>query len=176
MLGYTYAQVFNSKLYGFLFSVPIVYVGSELGALSAFLVSRYMFKDFIKDQIRSHSWLNNNFNMIDAILETEGVKVIALLRLTFAPFGVTSYILGVSSISVKSYMMGNSSYIINCCSQCFIGCSLFTATTNVDVKANDYTHLTFIVEILLTVIITIFIGYIAKNILENKLREQEAAQ
>ena len=38
--------------------------------------------------------------MIDAILETDGIKVIALLRLTFAPFGVTSYILGVSSISI----------------------------------------------------------------------------
>ena len=48
MLGYTYAQVFNSKLYGLLFSVPIIFTGCLSGAILAFLLSRYMFRDFIK--------------------------------------------------------------------------------------------------------------------------------
>jgi len=43
MLGYAYSQVFDSKLYGFLFSVPIVYVGCLTGAFFAFLISRYLF-------------------------------------------------------------------------------------------------------------------------------------
>lgn len=49
MLGYTYAQVFDSKLYGLLFSVPIIYIGCLSGAMISFLLSRYLFKDFIKD-------------------------------------------------------------------------------------------------------------------------------
>jgi len=54
--------------------------------------------------------------MIDEIITTEGVKVIGLMRLTFAPFGITSYVMGVTSISLTDYMLGNASYIINCCS------------------------------------------------------------
>ena len=130
MLGYTYAQVFDSKLYGFLFSVPIIYTGCLTGAFFAFLISRYLFQDFIKDQIKSNSWLSSNFNLIDDIITTEGCKVVGLLRLTFAPFGITSYIMGVSSISLKDYMLGNASYIINSCTQCFIGVSLYTIKLN----------------------------------------------
>jgi len=107
--------------------VPIVYVGCMTGALLAFLISRYMFQDFIKYQISSNAWLNNNFRMINEILADEGIKIVGLIRLTFAPFGITSYVMGVSSISFGDYMLGNASYIINCCSQCFIGCSLYNA-------------------------------------------------
>lgn len=49
MLGYTYSQVFDSKLHGFLFSVPIVYAGTLLGALFSFLLSRYFLRDFITE-------------------------------------------------------------------------------------------------------------------------------
>jgi uncharacterized membrane protein YdjX (TVP38/TMEM64 family) len=54
--------------------------------------------------------------MINEILADEGIKITGLIRLTFAPFGITSYVLGVSSISFSDYMLGNASYIINCCS------------------------------------------------------------
>lgn len=67
---------------------------------------------------------------MNEIITTEGIKIVALLRLTFAPFGVTSYIFGVSDISLTDYMLGNLSYIINSCSQSFIGCSLYTAASN----------------------------------------------
>lgn len=114
--------------------------------------------------------------MINAVLKDEGIKITSLVRLTFAPFGITSYIMGVSSISLSDYMLGNASYIINCCSQCFIGCSLFTAVQpGQDLKLshdkNNLTRLTFIIEILLTVIVTVVIVFIARNILEKKLRE-----
>ena len=49
ILGYTYSQIFRSKLTGFLFSVPIVFTGCLLGALLAFLLSRYLFKNFIRE-------------------------------------------------------------------------------------------------------------------------------
>jgi uncharacterized membrane protein YdjX (TVP38/TMEM64 family) len=61
-------------------------------------------------------------------MTSEGVKIVALIRLTFAPFGVTSYIFGVSEISLGDYMLGNLSYLINSFSQSFIGCSLYTAS------------------------------------------------
>jgi len=116
MLAYTYSQVFDSKLYGFLFAVPIVYVGCICGATTTFIISRYLFKDVIKEQISHSQWLLHNFNLIDSILETDGKLIVALLRMTYAPFGITSYIMGVSSISLFDYFIGNFSYIVMTCS------------------------------------------------------------
>lgn len=68
--------------------------------------------------------------MIDDIITTEGVLIVALIRLTFAPFGITSYIMGVSSISLCDYIVGNLSYIFMTCSQCYVGCSLYNAMSD----------------------------------------------
>jgi hypothetical protein len=48
MLGYTYTQVFDSKMQGFMFSVPIVYAGVLSGAFLSFITSRYLFGNFIQ--------------------------------------------------------------------------------------------------------------------------------
>lgn len=176
MLGYTYSQVFQSKLYGFLFSVPIVFVGSYLGALIAFVLSRYLFKDFIKDQIRNSTWLFGNFNLINEILKDEGLRIVGLIRLTFAPFGITSYIMGVTGISFWDYAIGNLSYMFMTCSMCFIGCSLFNGVDNLN-KVQDSKHserltrITFIIEIVMTIFVMMVGGYISKGILEKKLKE-----
>ena len=127
MLSYTYASVFNSKIYGFLFSVPTVFIGCISGSIISFLLSRYLLKDFIREQIAHTTWLLHNFNMIDEIIATEGIIIVGLIRMTFAPYGITSYILGVSSISFFHYLIGNMSYILMTCSQCYIGCSLYNS-------------------------------------------------
>ena len=127
MLGLTYSQVFSSKLYGFLFSVPIVFTGTVIGGLVAFMLSRFLFKDFIKDQIANSQWASHKFNLINEILETEGMLFVALVRLTAAPFGVMSYIFGVSSISFTDYALGHITYIVESSLLCFIGCSMFSA-------------------------------------------------
>lgn len=134
ILGYTYAQVFDSKLYGLLFTIPIVYFGCLLGGMISFLLSRYLFKDFIKQQIQGSPWLAYNFRMMNEIITTEGMKIVGLMRLTFAPFGITSYVFGVSEITFSDYMLGNLSYIINSCTQSFIGCSLYTASQKGDIN------------------------------------------
>ena len=113
MLGFTYSQVFQSQIKGFLFTVPIVEAGCLCGALSAFLLSRYLFKSFIKEQISHSEWLSSNFRAIDELLVTQGAQIVALVRVTFAPFGLTSYLLGVTSISIWQFIIGTSSYLVN---------------------------------------------------------------
>lgn len=118
-------------------------------------------------------WLDNNFTLIDEILSQEGTKVIGLIRLTFAPFGITSYIIGVTNISLSNYMIGNLSYIINCCTHTFIGVSLYTKQSldgianNPDqiAKHNRMTKITLALEIAMTLAVSVLIGYVAKNIL-----------
>ena len=77
-------------------TVPIVFCGAMIGMSMAFLISRYVFKDFFVQQINQSPWFRSKFRTINEIVSTEGIIIIALTRLTFAPIGITSYILGVT--------------------------------------------------------------------------------
>ena len=48
MMGYTYSQVFNSQLNGFIITVPIVFTGCMAATITAFLVSRYLLRDYVQ--------------------------------------------------------------------------------------------------------------------------------
>ena len=83
-------------------SLPIAFLGSQLGAYISFFLSRYCFQDLVIEKLResevSNPWLRNFF-LIDEIFEEgcEGVKIIAMMRVTLLPYGVTNYVLGVTS-------------------------------------------------------------------------------
>lgn len=47
MMSYSYAQVFNSPLHGFIITVPIVFIGAMLGMMTAFVISRYFLRDYV---------------------------------------------------------------------------------------------------------------------------------
>ena len=47
MLGFTYSQVFKSKLHGFLFTIPVSMSGILTGSLISFSLSRYLFRKMI---------------------------------------------------------------------------------------------------------------------------------
>lgn len=51
--------------------------------------------------------------------------MLGLLRLTFAPFGLTNYVAGVTSISACKFLLGTCFYAFNCSMQIFIGCSFY---------------------------------------------------
>lgn len=72
MLGYTYSQVFSSYLKGYMFILPVVFVGCMLGSLAAMLLSRYLFRDMVKERIEKNRWLSKKFNAIDSILIEKG--------------------------------------------------------------------------------------------------------
>ena len=95
------------------------------------MLSRYLFRSFIHQQINSQGeWLTNNFNVINDLLVNQGIKIVALLRLTFAPYGISSYILGVTQISLIDFVIGTLAYTFNCSMQIFIGCSLYSMNGN----------------------------------------------
>jgi uncharacterized membrane protein YdjX (TVP38/TMEM64 family) len=108
---------------------------------------------------------------------------VALLRLTFAPIGVTSYLLGITEITFRDYVFGNVSYLFKCSLHAFIGCQLYTPTNGQlkqkhDSGINDsdhdsLKHKLFLFQIAMTGLLTVVIAYVAKDIVEVKMREQE---
>ena len=113
MLGFTYSQVFKSQVYGMLFTLPVVMSAVMFGSVISFLLSRYLFQNIVRRQIQNSPLVKRNFLIIDQLLIQEGVTLVALLRLTFAPFGITNYVLGVTSISSCSFFLGTLSYVFN---------------------------------------------------------------
>ena len=184
MMSYSYAQVFNSPLHGFIITVPIVFVGAWFGMMTSFLISRYFLRDYVQYQLALSPWFNLKFKLINEIVVSEGFKIVSLLRLTFAPIGVTSYILGITEITFRDYIFGNVSYLFKCSLHAFIGCQLYAPTNGQlnqkhDSGINDKEHDSlknklFLFQIIFTGILTMVIAYVAKDRVETKMKEQQS--
>lgn len=125
-LGFAYSKVYGSQLTGFLVSMPIIFIGAVSGEMLAFLLSRFLFKDIIKSQIKHSEWLNKKFIIADDIIKDEGKLFVFLIKLACTPAGLFSYIMGVSCISFFDFAIGNISYLFWASSLSFIGCSMFS--------------------------------------------------
>ena len=57
-----------------------------------------------------------------------GILFVALLRLMILPYGIVSYLLGVTCISIWDYMVGTSAYIVKIALFVIMGCGIWQAT------------------------------------------------
>jgi uncharacterized membrane protein YdjX (TVP38/TMEM64 family) len=103
---------------------------------------------------------------MDSVLLVSGITMVALLRLTFAPFAASCYILGVTSIGLIDYLIGTLSYGLNEAMQVFIGCSLYTMQKDQGAhESNNQTQvIILVVEIVLTVAITLIMAFYANKL------------
>src|SRR5690349_14382784 len=91
--------VVSGLVFGFI-AIPIVLLGSTLGSVLAFLLSRYLFRSrFLKIIERRPVWRA----LVEAI-DAEGWRLVGLLRLaSLIPGSATSYLLGVTRIGLWPY-------------------------------------------------------------------------
>ena len=77
--------------------------GLLLGALAAFGLSRSTFRACIERAMSGRSQWRN----LDAALGRDGWRLVCLLRASpLTPFVATSYLLGLSAVSLRDYMLG----------------------------------------------------------------------
>ena len=93
---------------GFVFGVVrgsiYVSVASTLGAVTAFLVGRYLARDWVSGQIAG----NARFEAVDRAVGKEGWKIVFLTRLSpVFPFTLLNYAYGVTTISLRSYFIAS---------------------------------------------------------------------
>ena len=122
--------------------------------------------------------MNRNFNAINLLLQKKGVLSAALLRLTLTPYGIASHIMGVTSIRTVDYFVGTCAYGMVLIMQVFLGCSIYSVgTTNFKEgmsKQSTAKSVIFLIEVALTVVITIGMAYYAKNMIQGHLSEYRA--
>ncbi len=97
---------FPTLVGGFVFGFPLGVVpasaGSLLGACGAFLVARFLARDWVKRRIERLP----RFDALDNAVRADGLKVVFLSRLSpFFPFFLLNYAFGVTGVRFRDYVL-----------------------------------------------------------------------
>ena len=109
---------------------------------------------------------------------TSGIMLVALLRLMFIPFGLVSYMLGVTSVAFWDFFIGTLAVIVKIMLIVLVGCTIWEASEEAKKTGNDDAAspneiIILVVEILVTIIITVVVTIWAKKKLDEKFDEVE---
>ncbi len=153
----------------------VVIVSATLGATAAFLIGRYLARDWVSKQIEG----NRKFKAVDEAVATEGWKIVALTRLSpVFPFNLLNYAFGVTQVSLRDYffaslfgmMPGTVMYV-------YIGSlagDLATLGTQGGSRSTAEWAL-YVVGLLATVAVTVYVTRVARAALQKKVFDEEAA-
>ena len=158
---------------GFVFGVVkgtiIVSVASTLGVASAFLVGRHLAREWVAKKIEG----NEKFKAVDEAVAREGWKIVGLVRLSpIFPFNLLNYAFGLTRVSLRDYFF--ASWI-----GMFPGTVMYVYFGSL---AGDLAALgagrqsrtpaewaMYIVGLLATVAVTVYVTRIARKALEKKV-------
>ncbi|MEY2984943.1 MAG: hypothetical protein RLZZ568_1560 [Cyanobacteriota bacterium] len=90
-------------LFGVVWGSIYVFVGATLGATGAFLVGRYLARDWVERKIAQYP----KFQAIDRAVKQDGLKITLLTRLSpLFPFVLLNYAYGITGVSLSDYLWG----------------------------------------------------------------------
>ncbi len=93
----------GGAIFGVVWGSVYVFLGATLGAVAAFLVGRYLVRDWVARRIEN----NVKLGAIDAAIAREGLKIVVLTRLSPAfPFILLNYAFGLTRVTLKDYILG----------------------------------------------------------------------
>ena len=156
-------------IYGVVLGSVLVSIAATLAATAAFLVGRY----FVRGWVSKKTEGNEKFKAIDSAVAKEGWKIVGLTRLSpIFPFNLLNYAYGLTKVSLKDYffaswigmMPGTIMYV-------YIG-SLAGDLTRLGAEGHTKTMgewILYIVGLLATVAVTVYVTRIAKRALEKKV-------
>ena len=91
-------------LFGLARGIGYAFIAASLGAIAAFLVSRYLARGMIERRIAA----NARFAALDRAIATQGRKIVFLLRLSpLVPFNLLNYALGLTPVRLVDYMVAS---------------------------------------------------------------------
>ena len=91
-------------LFGVVKGSIAVSIGSTLGATCAFLIGRYLARNWVSGKIAG----NKKFKAIDEAVASQGWKIVLLTRLSpIFPFNLLNYAFGLTKVSLKHYFFAS---------------------------------------------------------------------
>lgn len=162
---------------GFVFGVVkgsiLVFIGAMLGATAAFLIGRFIARDWIAKKVEG----NRFFSALDNAIAKEGLKLIFLIRLSPAfPFNLLNYALGLTKVSLPNYVLGTTGIIPGTIMYVYLGSLVgdLAMLGTGDAPSNPIIDWTIKILIFVTVVaISLYIAKIARAALRESVPEAE---
>jgi uncharacterized membrane protein YdjX (TVP38/TMEM64 family) len=153
----------SGALYGLLEGFLVSAVGVNVGALIAFLLSRYAYRSNIDDWESRHLSIQH----LDKEIALRGWIFVLLLRLSpVAPYSLASYAFGLTRISMGAYMLGSigatPALLAYVYTGSISGLALLTLTGN-NVELNPVQLIMLIVGFIATIASVFYFMHIARK-------------
>ncbi len=160
-------------IYGVVAGSIYVFVAATIGATGAFLVGRYIARGWVAKKIEG----NRKFAAIDKAVGTEGLKIVLLTRLSpIFPFNLLNYAYGLTSVSVRDYIIGSVGMIPGTIMYVYFG-SLAENLATIgagDTPSNPTLAWTIrIVGFIATVAVVVYVTKTARKILDESVPEED---
>ena len=164
---------------GFVFGVVkgsiLVFIGAMLGATAAFLIGRFVARDWIAKKVEGKKF----FSALDNAIAREGLKLIFLIRLSPAfPFNLLNYALGLTKVSLPNYVLGTTGIIPGTIMYVYLGSLVSDLAMLGTDEATSNPVVDLIIKILIfatVVAISLYIAKIARAALKEAVPESETA-
>jgi uncharacterized membrane protein YdjX (TVP38/TMEM64 family) len=148
-----------------------VFIGATLGATAAFLVGRYVARNWVAKKIAN----NDKFQAIDRAVGNEGLKIVLLTRLSpIFPFNLLNYAFGLTGVSLRDYVIGSVGMIPGTLMYVYIGSlagNLALIGTDAQPTNPAIQWTIRIVGFIATVAVTVYITRIAKQELDRSTND-----
>ena len=159
-------------LFGVVWGTLYVFVGATLGATGAFLVGRYLARDWVQRKIEQFP----KFRAIDQALKREGLKIAVLTRLSpVFPFVLLNYAYGITGVTIRDYVWGCFGMIPGTLLYVYIGSLAGDLASIGSNTSPDNPVLQWgirLVGFAATAAVTVYITKIAKQALANEIPEE----
>jgi len=150
-------------VFGLMTGSILVNIGATLGSAAAFLVGRYLARDWVAQKISGHP----NFIAIDKAVADEGWKIVLLTRLCpIFPYFLLNYAYGLTRVSFRHYFFATWIGIVP-------GSTLFVYIGSLanpgDAKDSIWTWAFKILGLIATLLLTVYITKVARRALSQKI-------
>ncbi|MDJ0552982.1 MAG: TVP38/TMEM64 family protein [Microcoleaceae cyanobacterium MO_207.B10] len=163
-------------IFGVVWGSIYVFIASTLGATIAFIVGRYISRDWVCQQLDKHP----QFEAIDKAVVKEGFKIVFLARLCpLFPFNLLNYAFGLMQVSLKDYILGSLGMIPGTVMYVYLGylvgdIALIGTSQQPTIFAAEVIKWSInIFGFIATVIVTIYISRLAKKALEKSVANNQ---
>jgi uncharacterized membrane protein YdjX (TVP38/TMEM64 family) len=103
VMGFAFSDAYESNWAVMAIGTISIFFGAWIGSVIAFLMGRYLWRDFVQKMVRKSQLLM----AIDKTIEKKGLKLMILMRLSLLiPFNVSNYVLGGSGVQAKDFVIG----------------------------------------------------------------------
>lgn len=156
-------------VFGVVMGSLYVFIGATIGATAAFLVGRYLARNWVAKKIAD----NKNFGAIDRAVGKEGFKIVLLTRLSpIFPFNLLNYAYGVTGVSLKDFVLASIGMIPGTIMYVYIGSlagSIATIGTQSQPGNPNVQWAIRIIGFIATVAVTIYVTKLARKALETEV-------